>query len=568
MIKNIVEHLRLCGFNASIENNRIVTIHSCNDNEFTVVGEIAPMSDRQLPLLFLRDRSKYGSLAHIGWDNMNINDEGLICEGIAVNRHIDYANPHIVYKKALEQAVKIIIHDLSDTENNKQEILKEFTAHWRHATLSEKYKVISFIEPGTLIEEIEVYNPISPSHRNFPFLIKGQAGHINKEYEYLRKLIKGSQSKGKAIYLPIDFSLLPPNPTTKLLDWWLDLVDKLSWKVKNQLKDIARRNRSHNFWVLGSVKLKEDYRGWFCIFFSNTNKQIPPLFNHSDIATWKAIAYNVKIHSKEYIVPRGGSTLYKKENTLAVVGCGSVGAEIARQLASSGINNLLLVDPDELSIENIYRHFLGPEYIEGKKSIELALDLKKRYPYTNATVTPQKNLESCLVGDFLSSVDGIIVATGSPTEERFFNEELFKLDNRPWVVYCWVEGHGVGGHAVYVHSSGKGCLNCLYRDSDGNKSLESICNFLKSQQDIAIDIAGCGTHFLPYSFTDAIQTAILATRLSLLAIENKLPESCRISWKNCHANEMGLKTSYRYKTFDDSLNIEPLYWENCDVCNE
>jgi hypothetical protein len=180
----------------------------------------------------------------------------------------------------------------------------------------------------------------------------------------------------------------------------------------------------------------------------------------------------------------------------------------------------------------------------------------------------QQTLESCLANDFLSSIDGIIVATGSPTEERFFSEELFKLDHRPWVIYWWVEGHGVGGHAVYVHDSGKGCLNCLYRDSDSNKSLESIYNFLKSRQDIAIDIAGCGTHFLPYSFTDAIQTAILATRLSLLAIENKLTESCRMSWKNSNANEMGLKTSYRYKTFKNSLNIEPLYWENCDVCNK
>jgi hypothetical protein len=181
---------------------------------------------------------------------------------------------------------------------------------------------------------------------------------------------------------------------------------------------------------------------------------------------------------------------------------------------------------------------------------------------------PEKTLAECLNSDFLSETNGIIIATGSPTEERYFNEELFKLVHRPWVIYCWVEGHGVGGHAIYIHSSGKGCLNCLYKDGHGNKSLESIQNFLKSQQNITIDIAGCGTHFLPYSFTDAIQTAILATRLALLAIKNKLTESCRMSWKNNRANEMGLITSHRYSVFNNSLNIEPLYWESCDVCNK
>jgi hypothetical protein len=90
---------------------------------------------------------------------------------------------------------------------------------------------------------------------------------------------------------------------------------------------------------------------------------------------------------------------------------------------------------------------------------------------------------------------------------------------------------------------------------------------LKSQQEVAIDIAGCGTHFLPYSFTDAIQTAILAIRLALLAVENKLKESCRISWKNSNANGLGLKTTHRYRVYRNSLNLEPLYWNYCDVCN-
>jgi len=566
MIDIIVEYLRENGFDASIEKGRIITRHHHKDIEFTLIGFIEPVLQRRLPKFYLQERSKYGSLAHVDWDNNSGNDDGIICEGVDINRHIDYANPHIVYIEALRNAIDTIIKDLKDNEYNKREILSEFSAHYRHSTPDIKHKIISFIEPGDSVKEIILYKPISSSRLYFPFFMNGQTNHINDEY--LNKLIHKYQSEGKSIYIPFNFSPLPPNPTTILMEWWLELVHELPAEVQNQLKDISRRNHSRNFWVLGSVKIKETSHGWFCIQFNNTDKKIPPLTNNPDVATWEAVAYDVKPHSKEYIIPRGGAKLYCKENTLAIVGCGSVGAEIARQLASSGINNLLLIDHDILSVENLYRHFLGPEHLGGKKNIELALDLKSRFPYVNATVVPQQALEDCLDSNFLSETDGLIIATGSPTEERYFNEELFKLEHRPWVIYCWVEGHGVGGHAIYVHNSGKGCLNCLYRDSDGNKSLESIQNFLKSQQNITVDIAGCGTHFMPYSFTDAIQTAILATRLALLAIENKLTESCRMSWKNNYANEMELITSYRYNTFNDSLGIEPLYWEYCDVCNK
>ena len=568
MIESIVTYLHLFGHNASVKNNRIITNHYYGTNKFVIAGDITPLQIRELPIFYLIERSKYGSLAHVGWDNSSSENEGMICEGIRINRNIDYNNPNAVYKKALENAVGTIIDDLSNDEYNKKEIINEFSAHWKRTTPDEKHKVISFIEPGETIEEIIRYYPGSNSHHRYPFFIKGNAKQINEEYEYLKALMKNPQSKGQAIYIPFHFPLLPPNPTTIIMEWWFEILNKLSPNTQNHLKDFSRRNNTRDFWVLGSTKLIDGSHGWFSINFKNPNKLIPPLFKNADTITWEAVAYDVCVHSKEYIIPRGGSTFYRTEKTIAIIGCGSVGAEIARQIASSGINNLILVDYDKLSIENIYRHFLSSEYLGRSKSIELSLELKKRYPYINATVIANYNLLSnCLTNYFLSNVDGIIIATGSPTEERYYNEELSKLDHKPWVIYCWVEGHGVGGHAIYVHNFGKGCLNCLYRDGDGNKSLESIQNFLKSEQKIAIDIAGCGTHFLPYSFTDAIQTAILATRLALLAVNNKLTESCRMSWKSDNSNEMSLETTYRYSTFKNSLGIEKLYWEYCDVCN-
>jgi hypothetical protein len=342
MIDSVVEYLRENAFDVSIEKGRIITRHHYKDIEFTIIGLFEPVLNRNLPIFFLQERSKYGSLAHVGWGNNFSNDDGMICEGIDINCHVDYANPHIVYIEALKNAVNTIIKDFADSESNKQEILSEFSAHWRHSAPDEKHKVISFIELGISIKEIELYKPGLLSRLKFPFLMNGQADHINDEY--IKKLAQNLRSKGKAIYIPFNFSPLPPNPNTKLMEWWLELIQQLPSKVQNQINDISRRNHSRDFWVLGSVKLNEVSHGWFCILFSNSEKKIPPLSNKFDVATWEAIAYDVKPHSKEYLIPRGGANLYNQENTLAIVGCGSVGAEIARQLASSGINNLLLID--------------------------------------------------------------------------------------------------------------------------------------------------------------------------------------------------------------------------------
>jgi molybdopterin/thiamine biosynthesis adenylyltransferase len=567
LINRIVKYLHSQGYTATIENNKIITTHQCGPQNFSIAGDINSEFPRKLPNFYLRERNRHGALAHVGWNNNNSKDEWIICEGVSINRNIDFSQPELVYLRALNNAVDVITTDLSDTRKNDAEIIKEFTAHWRFAAQSKNDEVISFIEPQGGIEEIAVYIPRVLSSKNNTFLIKDNNARINNEYLFLRKLIKNSQLVGKAIYLPIDSPFLPPNPTQKIFDWWYDVLKEQPKNIQDKLKDIARRNHSRDFWVLGSVDLQNDSLGWFCIKFSATCKSIPPLFIDCEKGQWEATAYEVNIHSKVHIVPRGGASSHDNI-TIAIIGCGSVGSEVARQLASAGLENILLVDYDVLEIENVYRHFLNAENIGEEKRTALAFDLKKRYPYVNATVMPQKTLESCLDSSFLSGVDGIICATGSPTEERYFNEQLFKLDKRPWVIYNWVEGHGVGGHAIYVHKAGKGCLNCLYHDSNGQKSLETLQNFLLSQQDIAVDLSGCGSHFLPYSLTDAIQTAVLATRLALLAIENQLTNTCRISWKNEYSNSLGLETSHRFKHFNNSLNIEDLYWEDCDVCNK
>ena len=48
-----------------------------------------------------------------------------------------------------------------------------------------------------------------------------------------------------------------------------------------------------------------------------------------------------------------------KEKTATIIGCGSIGSEIARMLAQNGVGAFNLIDPDSMDWENIGRHALG-----------------------------------------------------------------------------------------------------------------------------------------------------------------------------------------------------------------
>jgi hypothetical protein len=217
MIEGIAEYLRLLDYDVSIKDKRIITKHFYNDELITIAGELPLIFPRYLPVFYLYERKKYGSLAHVGWYNNDDSDEGVICEGITINRSIDFSEPNLVYVEALKLAFNTVIKALSDSEYNKQEVIKEFSAHWRHACIKEKQKVISFIEPDYMIKEIEIYQPLISSGNDLPFFINGQVDQINSEYKFLGNLMKKGQSKGKAVYIPVKNCILPPNPKTILI---------------------------------------------------------------------------------------------------------------------------------------------------------------------------------------------------------------------------------------------------------------------------------------------------------------------------------------------------------------
>jgi hypothetical protein len=172
--------------------------------------------------------------------------------------------------------------------------------------------------------------------------------------------------------------------------------------------------------------------------------------------------------------------------------------------------------------------------------------------------------------NLLNSFDLVIIAIGSPSQERIFHDFCIKNEIETAVINTWVEGYGIGGHATLDIPDSLGCLRCAYVNSlDFSRGLVSNLNFLKSDQSLTKNMAGCGNAFLPYSNLTAIQTALIASGLASKFLLGEITQSSKVSWKGSPTDVInnGFELTDRYQAFTKPLEVLPLLNSGCDICN-
>ena len=266
----------------------------------------------------------------------------------------------------------------------------------------------------------------------------------------------------------------------------------------------------------------------------------------------KELVRHVAVHrlDPDYLLPRGGGARGLLESIVIVVGVGSVGGAATELLASAGVGQLHLVDPDKLTPENIHRHVLGMDRIGEFKATALANQLARRFP--DQTFSAQDlEFESILPSGakMVESADCILFATGDHTFELRMNQVL----GERWLrVHTWVEPLGLGGHVLTCGGKAvSGCLRCLYSDDDIH-GLVNRAAFLGAGQAATRTVGGCSGTFTPFSRLDATRTALLAAHTCLEGLRDEAPSPYVISWRgdSGQAEDLGYQLSPRARRFD------------------
>jgi molybdopterin/thiamine biosynthesis adenylyltransferase len=230
-----------------------------------------------------------------------------------------------------------------------------------------------------------------------------------------------------------------------------------------------------------------------------------------------------------WCLQRGGNgytvELFRKR--VAIVGCGSLGADIALMLAKSSIGRFVLVDSDSLSWGNVVRHVLGGDYAGQGKASALAQHLTKQMPWLE-TSDETASVETLIYERprVLSDCDLIISTTGDWTCDCLLNGANRTSTRFPPVIFGWTEPYGIAGHALGVLPQG-GCLACGMSEFGVFNS--RVSEWSEGNQPL-VQAAGCSDLYQPYGVADVAPIKSVIAELALDILSGRVRESTLRTW--------------------------------------
>ena len=573
-IESLHEYLTERGIHvASVEKDNVITKHNIEEREVQIKGVLPNEFPLVLPKFYLENREEYELLAHV-----SPAQSPFICHTNEEGVSIDYTNPNLVYHQALLSSLGVIKSNLQDDNYKKEEIQREFLGFWQNY-VSPTRVLFSMLEVSEKsIRSVSISNDTRPfllkhEKRIVQFATDKQNIKINNSFYLYEKSIKERKHRTKGVVIHFDQSLMPLESSELgiLKKWWSEQLDNSTEEFQEQLLSYARNNKSRNITIICTTRTKNGY-SWFGFRCYNRQRIILPL-SSNHIKNWFFEPLNIVPISSDSLISRGGGNDMLNLKKVCIVGCGSLGGTIADLLASSGVGNLSLIDPENYTIENIYRHVLDSRYLYQGKSLSLKKKIEAKYPFVKVEANTKANRLLDVEGiDYWSSFDAIVIAIGLPSQERYFNQFLKDNGITIPIIYTWIEPYSVGGHSVVSFSNTKGCLACLYVDKEkGMPSLYPSINFIEQGQNLHESVGSCATDFIAFSVIDVNQTASMASRLIIRSLTGDIKEGVSVSWKGFDPDhrliEKGIKLTHRYYRFENMLKEIPIKSDSCHICN-
>lgn len=514
-----------------------------------------------LPRSKLLNRDLIGTLAHI-------DQSGTICIEESDTILADYTRPRDIVYQYIEDVVKFL--NRVNLKIYQDELLDELEGYYQP-----KKSVGSFYHAKDKAEMIYlrvvgIEGKKGPKN-SIPVVIFGRHQSLPNQFSNVKQL--GQYQAINILHLPLDSAVLPPSIGEDFnSQYFSNLLTYVSERNKKILNKFAKKCGSFNiFYLLLTMPRTSDERTQFLLRFSADHHLPHPIVEHSN--DWKIEMLSINRNSKEYLVERGGGDVLLSNKRVAVVGCGSVGSQVANMLAKAGVGELVLIDPDILSADNIYRHHLGGRELNFEankktgrvntwsKVSSLAAQLQKDLPYIKVIAKPI-NLAEVISDKDLVNCDVIVVAVGAPSVNLQINQELkgIKFNN---VIFCWNEAAGLGGHSIALDLQ-KSCYQCLYTEGKQLKA-QSELSLVCVGQPISKNLTGCAGVFTPFSFLDSNRTAELAATQTIDMLLNNTTQLA-ISWKGNHS--VKLEKTNRYTTMPLKEQLPLKRHPDCRVCND
>lgn len=144
-----------------------------------------------------------------------------------------------------------------------------------------------------------------------------------------------------------------------------------------------------------------------------------------------------------------------QNKTVGVVGLGSGGGYVALTLAMSGVGSFVLVDPDEVTAQNVVRHVADLRVV-GQPKVTAVADLIYQRNVAARVQTYQGRIED--YPEALLGLDIVVVGVDGEQTKYLLNE--FCLGQHLTAIYAGVYERGEGGDVVVITPYEGPCYAC------------------------------------------------------------------------------------------------------------
>jgi molybdopterin/thiamine biosynthesis adenylyltransferase len=496
----------------------------------------------EMPTIHLLDAS-LNQLAHVG-------RSGDLCYTDIEGLSASLRDPTVVVVRVLHDAHRVLAASLAAT--NQEDVLDELASYWDLRCKAPAVHVA--VEAGDRVKTLEVWT------KGRDIIVMTDRAHGRCRFGQHTPL---ARARSVGLYLPIPGHGFDRSFINALADGQVPikaLASRLDAQCRTMLAAKLKRNRRFEYIVFG-VAVREGERAVI-------GAALAPVRGREFLFTsttapgsegWTPLALT-RI-DRGALLPRGGVRGGGTNAHVMVIGCGALGGHVATAIARIGLRRLTLVDPENLAVENIYRHALGFADVGRSKAEALADLLNAAIPHLK--VDAQKQRGEQLPDVLFDKIDLVLVTVGTPTVHRVLNARLHR--HRCRVVFGWLEPLGIGGHALLTGAAEGGCLECLFLEPDGRERLTAWSDFAAPGQSFALRHAGCTGSFTPFADLDARRTANLVVELGLEALAMREGPGRLRSWQGPTGNfiEAGYELSeYRKR----GQQIDEFRQTRCPVC--
>lgn len=252
-----------------------------------------------------------------------------------------------------------------------------------------------------------------------------------------------------------------------------------------------------------------------------------------------------------------------------VVGLGSIGSEVVKDLAASSIGDFTVIDDEPYEAGNSVRHAADLQYL-GESKVEIAKKLiQARNPQAKVRVVPSNILDipQDILAGLLEETDVVLDLTANKLVEEYLNQKVF-IDRKIPLLQGAVSKGGLTGIVLALIPGSSACLKCL-----AERELNYVpVSALKTDmlKDTPPDYGACSKAALPASGLDTREVALQTSRVTLqILLQNedafypKLPGH-QFYWHG-PAGSKSVKKRKSHKPFEWEIqSVKPL--ESCEIC--